>query len=230
MLRIEPLGTAIFLPAFVVGYEAVRNEENARLDSIPFERNPFVVLDQQAGGRCMSYPTVAGAVLRIEANQGNGKASFRDLLRGFRAMAEDPDLALLEHQFPTLRQVVYTVGAPYKEVDLRRVQSFLRRFLDVPRVESGLEAFIRFEPCDILYYFGGWSVMSCRLAERGQRRGSYYGDSVATRYAVEQGNVSDVVCDDSLTLDESMLEQLQDLGRQFGRGEPRVYFLWENSD
>ena len=230
MIRIEPLGTGIFLPAFVVGYELLAGEEDSRLDSISPDGTPLLVLDQQAGGYCMSYPSVAGAVLRVEANDGNGTRAFADLVRGFKAMAEDPDLALLEAEFPSLRRLVYTTGGPYGRTDLQRAQGFLRRFVNVPGVEGGIEAFLRFGRCDVLDYFGGWNVLSCRLTEPHRRRGSLPTEAPAC-YRVEQGNVSDLSCDDGDVLDEKLLGRVRELGRALGRDDdPRVFFLWENSD
>jgi hypothetical protein len=233
MLRIEPLGTGLFLPAFVVGYElpygADNDGANSALDRMPPDEN-LLVLDQQAGGYCMRYPSVAGAVLRLEANDGNGRRPFRDLVRGFRLMAEDPDLAALEAEFPTLRDLVYTVGDAYTTAQLHRIRSFVRRFVELPAVESGIEAFVRLEPCDALYYFGGWQVLSCGLGELARRRGAYLGEP-STCYRVEQGNVSDLVCTDSAVLDEELLARVTSLGAEIGRdGPPRVFLLWENSD
>lgn len=235
MLRIEPLGTDVLLPAFVVGYElseglagAFANDVVDKLPPIP---GPLLVLDQQAGGYSMRYPSVAGVVLRLESNDGNAKVPLKDLIRGLKAMAEDPDLELLESEFAVLYQLVYTIGMPYKELELRRIQSFVRRFVDTPLVESGIEAFVRYEPCDILYYFGGWNVLSCALVQPERRVGSVCGDHPPTRYCVEQGNVSDLLCDDRQVLDESLFESILHIGRQMrAEGPPRLFLLWENSD
>ncbi|WP_257459537.1 hypothetical protein [Archangium lipolyticum] len=53
-------------------------------------------LDQQAGGYCMSYPSVLGAVLRLDANLERGRNDPARAVRGFQAMAEAPDMKLLE--------------------------------------------------------------------------------------------------------------------------------------
>lgn len=235
MLRVEPLGTEFFLPAFVVGYELENCDDHAeaheRLDRMPLDAGPVLVLDQQAGGYCMRYPSVVGAVLRLEANDGNGRARFGDMVRAFRLMAEDPDLEALDRDFPSLRELVYTVGDPYTRVQLHRLQSFVRRFIEVPAMESGIEAFVRLEPCDTLYYFGGWQALSCRLVEPGQRLGSTYGQPFPTVYHVEEGNVSDLVCDDAAVLDEALLATVSRVGEKIGRTTPpRVFLLWENSD
>src|SRR5687767_3700360 len=120
MLRIEPLGTDVFLPAFVVGYELpvgpARTFANNVVDRLAPEPGPLLVLDQQAGGYCMRYPSIAGVVLRLEANDGKARAPLKDFIRGLKAMAEDPDLELLESEFPVLRQLVYTRGNPYEEL------------------------------------------------------------------------------------------------------------------
>jgi hypothetical protein len=97
-------------------------------------------------------------------------------------------------------------------------------------LESGIEAFVRLEPCDILHYFGGWQVLSCALVEPERRRGAYLED-LPTRYSVEQGNVSDLVCTDSAHLNEELLGRVASLDTEIGRNEPpRVFLLWENSD
>jgi hypothetical protein len=235
MLRIEPLGTDVFLPAFVVGYEIPDGAAGAiadrALDRLPPEPGPLLVLDQQAGGYCMTYPSVAGVVLRLEANDGKARAPLKDLVRGLKAMAEDPDKPLLAREFPVLSELVHTRGDPYDKQDLRQLQSFVQRFIDTPPLESGLEAFVRFGPCDVLSYFGGWNVLSCRLVEPDRRRGSICGDDPPTRYCVEEGNVSDLLCDDRRVLDESLLQSVSHLGRQLGlEGSPRLFLLWENSD
>jgi hypothetical protein len=57
MLRIAPLGTDVFLPAFVVGYELPEGASGAFTEgganAVPLEPGHLLVLDQQAGGYCM---------------------------------------------------------------------------------------------------------------------------------------------------------------------------------
>jgi hypothetical protein len=68
MVRIEPLGTGgAVLPAIVVGYE-IPAEQNQRVEEFDESPDWIITLDQQAGGYCMCYPSVVGAVLRLADN------------------------------------------------------------------------------------------------------------------------------------------------------------------
>ena len=53
MLRIEPLGTQVVLPAFVVGYE-LTGEADLLIDALEESPPWLLVLDQQAGGYSMT--------------------------------------------------------------------------------------------------------------------------------------------------------------------------------
>jgi hypothetical protein len=85
----------------------------------------IVVVEQQAGGVAMSYPVVMGAVLRLEPNRHRGLRDLEPLLRGMRAMAEEPDLKLLEREYKVLRSLVLTSGSAYTESELRTLQDYL---------------------------------------------------------------------------------------------------------
>ena len=112
MLRIEPLGTRFILPAFVVGFE-LSGESERRIDDLDDSPAWLIALDQQAGGCCMSYPSVLGAVLRFADNGRHCRSDVREVTRGFQAMAEDPNIALLRREYPELAGLVYTRGAAY---------------------------------------------------------------------------------------------------------------------
>ena len=94
MLRIEPLGTQIVLPVFVVGYE-LSGESNFRVDEFDDSPDWLIALDHQAGGYCMTYPSVLGATLRFSDNGRRCRSDVATVTRGFQAMAEDPNLGLL---------------------------------------------------------------------------------------------------------------------------------------
>jgi hypothetical protein len=144
---ISPLGTGVILPAFVVGFELEGSALQAvhRLDDTP----PWLVqLDQQAGGYCMSYPSVLGAVLRLEANLERGRNDPAHVVRGFKAMAEDPDVKLLRREFPTLAGLVHTQGDPYPRADLRLLGLFLHRYFDAPAIRSEPRVFFLWENSD----------------------------------------------------------------------------------
>jgi hypothetical protein len=86
MIHIEPLGSDVILPAFMIGYELPMPESNPdHLFDLP---RWIVTVDQQAGGMSMSYPSVVGAVLRVGANQDKGKKDLGHLIKGLKVMAE----------------------------------------------------------------------------------------------------------------------------------------------
>jgi hypothetical protein len=231
MLHIEPLGTNVILPAFVVGYELGVDaaSEDAILDAHPCDAGSLVVLEQQAGGYCMSYPRVAGVVLRLDANRDHAHGPLAVAIRGFKAMAEDPHVSLLDAEYPALRQLVYTLGDPYAADDLHRLEAFLRRFLHVPNLRDGIEAFVRFESCDVMQYVSDWRVMSYQL--RPDHGPSLYANMPPNRYAVEEGNISDLLLADDERFDDAMLQRLNSFGKQLRRTDPpSLFFLWENSD
>jgi hypothetical protein len=156
MLRLEPMGTYA-LPAVAVGFE-VADDVAARAAALGDADPALLLIDQQAGGLCMSYPTVVGAMLPLAANVEHGEAGAADLIRGLRAMAEDPDQALLEREFPALHSVVFTHGDPYQPEELRRLHARVARGFRLPPFESGIEAFIRCAPADPLGYLRDWRV------------------------------------------------------------------------
>jgi hypothetical protein len=139
---IAPLETGWVLPAFVVGYEVAA----ANVEAPPW----IIELQQQAGGYCMSYPTVVGAVLRLEANLDRMPDGAR-LLRGLQAMAEDPDWATLRAEFPVLAALAALFTADgYRLLawaDLGERTLFAPRAVDTPddlqrlrvRVDAGNE-------------------------------------------------------------------------------------------
>src|SRR5437763_312512 len=100
MIHLEPLGTDVVLPAFVVGYELPLPRLNPdQLTGLP---RWVVTLDQQAGGMCMSYPSVVGVVLRLEANRQQAKKDSEHLIKGLKYMAEDPKVGPLKRDYPVL--------------------------------------------------------------------------------------------------------------------------------
>ena len=148
MIHIEPLGTNVILPAFVIGYELPLPSKNP--DSLTDLPRWIVTLDQQAGGLSMSYPSVVGVVLRIEANLERGKKNLAHLVRGLKCMAEDPQVGILKRDYSVLSRLVATWGTEYTQADLRGLENLLSANMWMPPLRNGIEAFIRCAECDPL--------------------------------------------------------------------------------
>lgn len=226
LIHIEPLGCGILLPALAVGYQLTDDDEIDAL-SAPGE---VLAIEQQAGGMNMRYPTVIGALLRLEANRQHAKQKPDALLRGLRAMAEEPDLALLEKDFPVLRRLTLTHGADYTAAELSALHELMAPYFDLPDFARGCEAFVELAPCKALTRFAQWHVMSCALADEGQRKGSAYRPG-ASDYFIDEANIGDVRITDERELDATLMSDLAQVGEALGRsGPPSVFLLWENSD
>jgi hypothetical protein len=227
MIHIEPLGTGVILPAFVVGYELPHGEP-ALPDGGP---SWVVVVDQQAGGLAMSYPSVVGAVLRLEANTDMARKDIARLIHGFRLMAQDPNLATLRREYPVLAGLVLTHGTEYTRQELRDLGNVLSAPFRVPPLRSGIEAFVRHDPCNPLDYFRGWRVLRCGLRRDRPLRGSIYLFPGSSHYHVDDSNLADLDLADDVAYDEACQRELMVLGAAQARpGLPDVFLLWENSD
>jgi hypothetical protein len=216
--RIAPHESGWVLPAFVVGYEMA----GANIEALP----SLVEIHQQAGGYCMSHPTVVGAVLRVEANLER-IPDGTSLLRGLQSMAADPYWEAPEHAFAgalaAIGDLWGTRGGPYGPAELLRWERLLRAHLPLPHLASGLEAFVRFAPADTIALFGGWRMFSCHVTGAAARlpvldlNPTFYGD--------------DVQVDDDRSFDRAVLDELEVLGRAIGAPDgPRIFLLWENCD
>jgi hypothetical protein len=228
-IRIEPLGCDRILPAFVIGYELdATTPRNLAIAS--FAPAWFVALDQQAGGLAMSYPSVVGAVLRLDANRHYSQNDMAPLIAGLKAMAEDPDIASLRRSFPVLHQLVATHGEPYTPTELNTLETFLAEYIVLPHIENGIEAFIRFTICPPLDYFHGWHLMQCTPNSQMATHKPLYSD-LQHMHVVDESNIATIDIDETMTFDTHILAQLQSLGQQLGyTARPRIFLLWENSD
>jgi len=160
-------------------------------------------------------------VLRLEANAKFGKASVPDLVRGIKAMAQDPDYALLEREYPLLRGFAGTFGNPFSRHDLRLLDLYLKRYFNTPTMVEGMEAIVQFETCDPLDYFGGWNVLSAKRKSHVPQDRYYFDEDLKSQLDLE----------DTASLDISLIRHLRDVGMSFAKqGHPRVYLLWENCD
>jgi hypothetical protein len=225
MIHLEPHGTSAILPAFVIGYELP-------VPDCPQPQAPWIVtVDHQAGGLAMSYPSVLGAVLRLQANRDRGKEDLAHLIRGFQCMAEDPDIDTLRQTYPVFSRLVLTRGNDYTKDELWDLRNVLGSYIRVPSPRAGLEAFLRFAPCDPLDYFRGWKVLRCTLRTGNARRGSPYALPESEGYWVDDGNLTDLEMADDAVYDELSQQELVNLGAGPSQVRlPDVFFLWENSD
>jgi hypothetical protein len=101
----------------------------------------------------------------------------------------------------------------------------------VPGVRSGIEAFVRHEPCDPLDYFRGWKVLRCAVRRDGLPGGSNPAFPEGSAYRVDGYNLAELDLADDVAYDEACQRELMSLGAALGKpGPPDVFFLWENSD
>jgi hypothetical protein len=223
MLCLETMGMEEVLPAVVVGFEVA--DDVATDDAALPAPDPAVLsIAQQAGGRSMSYPTVVGAILPLAANVELGERGAADLIRGLRAMAEDPDEVVLEREFPALHAAVLTWGDPYQPEELRRLHARVARGFRLPPFESGIEAFIRCAPADPLTHVRDWRVFSC--ARRDPADGLASVDDYVLRAERHR-----LIVDDQRRFDEHLVQVLIATGERLGvTGAPRLFLLWSNSD
>ncbi|PCC71360.1 hypothetical protein SAMN02745121_00900 [Nannocystis exedens] len=228
MISLEPLGTGVFLPAILIGYEAPGAVSLEHLNAALPPDGAIVRVFQQAGGDCMSYPTAFGALLRLEANRGRDGGPLDVLVRGLKAMSEDPDMETLR-QYPVLRALVGTSGRSYESSELDSLARYLERFFDVPAFVSGLEAFVCFAPCDALEFFGGWNVLTCRLPTHDDARLTIYADTPGHHF--DESNASELIRDDIRVFDAERLRAIADLGQRLGLpGRPSAFLSWENCE
>jgi hypothetical protein len=230
LISIEPLGTDVFLPAIVLGWE-LDHEASERLAQLGTAPPWFLHVMQQAGGLCMSYPECAGMLLRFEANRDHFLHDPDTLIRGLKLMAEDPNLGVLKRDYPILHELVYTNGRPYEDSPLRQLDAFLSGFLRLPPIDGGIEAFLRFVHANVLNYFRGWRGLQCNLRPEDERCGSAYPLNKGLVYYIEQPNWDDIVRSDDIEVSETTLAALTDFGKSVDLNTPiRAFLLWENSD
>ncbi len=217
------LETVETLPAVVIGFELDDDKKLLNLTGLP----PWLfIIEQQAGGLCMTHPTVLGLVLRLGANVDKGKPGLAEVLRAMEAMAEDPDMDLLYSDFLFLVDLVKTWGNDYDTAELKCLHEFISTGLNLPEFESGLEAFLRCVPGDPLAFFSGWRVFTCALKPEAQAKyppAVRIWDSFSTDPEIDH--------DDDLVFDESILKALIGYGEELiGQSKPQIFVLWQNSD
>lgn len=205
------------MPAVLVGFAnpPADSERWSRLtaDSPRY----FVEVLQQAGGMAMSYPEAVGILLRLAGNPDFARRDPAHLIRGFHAMAEDPDVRLLRAEYPKLAVICRTWGTAYSSEDLQRIDSTISSYFRLPRATRGLEAFVELETDDPLSFFEGWRVVEPangvdRIENVQQRR---YGE----------------IWVDGAPFTGAMLDEMRDIARVVGINLPiTAVLLWENCD
>jgi len=226
MIEILPHGTGVFLPALIVGHELPEGAVSERVRGWANSPEWVITIHHQAGGMAHSiYPTVAGLVMRLDDNVERISGDGRFLIRGFRAMAEDPDRGLLRRDYPVLLKLVETRGDDYSADELQSLHRLLGPYLTLPPIESGREAFVRLTPCDPLLHFAGWKVLSARALPGC--RSHYVREACPT---AEEGNLGGFAFSTEAVFDAAKAAGLERLGELVGADRPRVFLLWENCD
>jgi hypothetical protein len=228
LVEVEPLGTEVLLPAIIVGYEVTQPAaEIVRV--LPDEVPDWIwLVRQQAGGLCMSYPSVLGGILRLESNREFGdEVPF--MVRGLVAMAEDPDLELLGRDYPALASLVKTWGEEYPRASVERLASFLARYIRLPPIASAIEAFVKFEQCNPLDYVECWRMVQHELPVRPE---SWIITDQTTRVTnIDESNFRELILREDELLSCCHLNALQQMAAAVGQeGPPSLFLLWENSD
>lgn len=225
MVIFQPLGTNVLLPAFLIGYEL---DESRAFDEIPKgAKLPdwIVGVAQQAGGMSMRYPSVIGSLLRLTDNMDRFLNEPSFLIRGFRAMAEDPEIELLEKEFPDLRVLVQSRGENYSPAQLHTLDTFLARHLHVPLAISGFEAFVRFQSCDLVHFFGGWRKLQVTVGPNLRQLYPGFPDDY-----VDESNLDSVELRTDSLFDQNALRALGELGLLIHQPALSLFLLWENCD
>lgn len=115
--------------AFVVGVEG-------ELD--PRFTPDLVQVDVQAGGYSCAHFTVTGLVFRL-ADAPAPRRPIAPLLQSFASLGESHT----DGEPPAERQLRHFTLTWGKAIDARRLNEVLAKYVDVPRLESGCEAFLR---------------------------------------------------------------------------------------
>ena len=224
MLTIEPLGTNIVLPAFVVGYELTGTRDTL-IDEWTDSPDWLFSIEQQAGGHGMVYPTVVGCVLRLADNGQHCLGDVSEVVRGFRSMAEDPKINILRRDFPALAKLVGTLGDRYDKAQLLLLDQFIGEYFSVPDSSSGIEAFIRSAACDPLDYFYGWQMMHATVVAEPRQLYEHRNSIV-----VDQSNIGAIDLSVHSLFSSATIGALCEAAKRLQLSELGVFFLWENSD
>ena len=224
---LEPLGSGALMPALFLGYEFVGlagldiGPHWKKLVGAPALPRWLIHIDVQAGGMAMRYPQALGAMFPLEANRSFALQNPDHLLRGFHAMAEDPDLKVLEQEYPLLRSVCMTRGNCLNPTQLQNIHRSLEATFRLPRPSSGIEAFVRFENSDFPEFLDGWHWTELDLASLDTPTDTMLPEMDYLRWSREFD-----------TFDARMLYEMRAFGAEFLKTdqEPSLFLIWENCD
>lgn len=226
MIAIEPHGTSDLLPAIVVGFEVPEVVESSDLETLKDTPEWTVMLSHQAGGLCMRYPEVVGGVLRLDDNKRHGIGDIDQLIKGFRAIGEDPNRGRFRSFYADLFRFCKTWGEDYSESQLCDLDRTFSEYLRLPPIESGIEAFLRFDQCDPFDFFRGWSLTRINAPERPRR--VLYKGQLCPHF--DDSNFGELRLEPGVEFQPDVIAELERLGRQIGQSQVRAFLLWENSD
>ena len=224
MIHIEPLGTEIILPGFIIGWE--ENSTVTELVKGYFKEIPnwLITVDQQSGGYSMFYPSVVGVILRLQDNIKYIRQDPMKFIKGFELMAEDPSINQLKQDYPLLAEMVWTKGDEYTYPTLQEFHKYLTGYVSVPLISKGWEAYIEFEPVNPLAYFDNWYMLCVEKPEKAVDNHKNSNDIY-----LDGSNIKQVSLNSDKKFTEEIYSTLLAI-RNGGEGPPRIYFMWENSD
>ena len=212
---VEPLGSGSVMPAFALGFEAFHENHSVWEQFEAGVPRWVMEVDQQAGGYCMSYPTVTGALLRLSANAEHAHLDPSPLVEALQLMAEDPDEEALRTRYPSLNEVWGTHGAPYGRTQLSCLEAALGRHFSLPPLSDGIEAFVRFQADAALDCLFGWTMVS-----------------IDPHVETLEGEGWSGLWTERERFGPDHLAFLRRIGHRLfpEHGEPRLFLVWENSD
>lgn len=176
----------------------------------------------------MRHPEVLGVVLPWELNKDKAITEPSHLTRGIRAMGESSDDELLEKEYPELANLWLTRGKDYSAAQLQELSQALAAVFRLPSLESGLEAFVRFEMCNLMEFFDGWSWAEIPVSE-GRSCDWLAASDHGWREAAGVFDLSLLACLRAFAL-EHLFTELGQCPTKSELLEPRAFLLWENCD
>lgn len=168
---------------------------------------PWLFWDQhQCGGYSCLQVVWLGVVLPLVHNLDRGQASAPLVVSTLDALARDTPFDVAARQkLPDIVGSLHLTARAYSPTVLRELETFLSRGFDMPPVDTGEEAWIRFRPCQLNVHFSSFRYLS-------------------------QANAESARLDGDWRVDSALLAQLRDFGRDKNLTEPRAFLAWHNSD
>lgn len=202
------------VPCIVVGYEDVDVTAEAAHD--------MIALHAQAGGLSCAQMRAVGYVLRIAAAAEFARSDPWPLVRAFQDISDDRT-----HTTGPSDDVGFaggTSGEPLNKEILAQLDAVLAKYFRLPPLDSGIEAFARFDVVDVLAYFEDWPLWTI-AARDGSEESRWVEDYGSTPIA------ESYVATDALRFAPAHVARLQTLARTMRIEQPvRAFLVWGNSD